>query len=185
MTRRRVLAAGALLAPGAGILLAGCGRTSSPGEGAPVSRTDVGTQVQGDIEVLNSVLDLEHTAVAAYVRGGSSRRTAAVLEQEREHVARLERAVRDLGGRPAAARPPADYDFPPLAAAAAALAYAERLELTVVAAYLDALPKLAKPELRALAAELVAQDAAHLAVVRGGLGRPQAPDAFVVGEKAA
>ena len=45
--------------------LAGCGRARSTG-GDITSKTDVGTQRQGDIEVLSGLLALEQQSVSLY-----------------------------------------------------------------------------------------------------------------------
>jgi hypothetical protein len=62
--------------------------------------------------------------------------------------------------------------------------FAVDLENTVVAAYIDALPKLSKADLRSTAAAIVTCEAEHIAVLLGALGQPQAPAAFVVGRAA-
>ena len=56
-----------------------------------------------------------------------------------------------------------------------------QMENRVIAAYLDALPKLTSGEIRARAASILASEAEHLSVIQGALGRPQVPTAFVVG----
>jgi len=50
-----------------------------------------------------------------------------------------------------------------------------------IAAYLDALPKLSSPDLRATAAAIVTTEAEHVSVLLGALGRPPVPTAFVTG----
>src|SRR5215211_9244851 len=84
---------------GAAAVLAGCGdggRTARPGEAAPPP----------DAAILNRLLDLENTAIAAYAAGvrlmsgdvlAIGRR---LLAQEREHAAAVERAIRRLAGVP-------------------------------------------------------------------------------------
>jgi hypothetical protein len=78
---------------------------------------------------------------------------------------------------------PAEYSaaFPPLADAHAALGFALDVETTAMAAYADALTKIATDSLRATLATILATESEHAAVVLGRLGRPQVPDAFVTG----
>ena len=163
-TRRGFLAAGALA-------LAGCGKAG--GTATPAPATDIGTRKRGDIEVLGFLLAYEQQSVSVYERGGPAP-IGQLLAREREHVQRLQRALDDLGGRPQAPLSPPDGD---------GLDLAERVENTALAAYLDAIPKLADPGLRALCAQLVTDEAEHLAAVRLALHRPVAPDAFVTGAR--
>jgi rubrerythrin len=64
------------------------------------------------------------------------------------------------------------------------LKFAVDLENTAIAAYIDALPKLGKGDLRATAAAIVSNEAEHVAVLLGALGREQVPGAFVFGKVA-
>ena len=57
------------------------------------------------------------------------------------------------------------------------------IENRAIAAYLDALPKLSSPDLRATVASIVTTEAEHASVLLGALGRPQVPSAFVVGRR--
>ena len=57
------------------------------------------------------------------------------------------------------------------------------IENTAIAAYLDALPKLSSPDLRATAASIVTNEAQHVSVLQGALARPEVPAAFVVGKR--
>jgi rubrerythrin len=127
-------------------------------------------------------------AVAAY-KAGAARLKGDVLqvgklflEQEQEHADGLMTAIKDAGGTPNRAK--ASYDFPKLTSQQDVLRFAVDIENTAIAAYIDALPKLGKGDLRATAAAIVSNEAEHVAVLRGALGEQQAPDAFVVGKAA-
>jgi hypothetical protein len=87
-------------------------------------------------------------------------REQKIAVRHAEHATRLEAAVRRAGGTlsAAAARQPAD------------LAEGER---EAMRAYVEALPLLSSPEPRVLAADLLAENAQHLAVLID-----QLPDAF-------
>jgi rubrerythrin len=185
LSRRRFMSAsGVSLAGGSAAFLAACGDdTKSPGVQTGPDESD-----QADVEILNSVLDLELMAVAAY-KAGAAQLTGdvlqvgkAFLEHEQEHADGLAQAIKDAGGTPNRAK--ASYDFPKLSSQTDALRFAIDLENTVIAAYIDALPKFSERDLRATAAAIVTTGAEHVAVLLGALGDNQVPDAFVTGKAA-
>jgi hypothetical protein len=176
---------GLLLAGAAGALLSGCGGGSArTATLTPTPTVDDATytRTEGDVEVLNGLLDLEHVFAALYVahrgatRGAGRALYDTLIEHERDHVRRLIGAVRDLGGRPAAPAAPSS-------AAGDPFALAERVERTAVAAYVDAVPKVADPDLRRLLATIVAVEAEHLAAARLQQGAVAVPVAFVAGAR--
>jgi rubrerythrin len=170
------------VAGGSAVLVAACGDDDS-------QKVATGTSPSGtpDVDILNAALDLEHTAVAAYtaglprLRGDVARLGRQFLGQEREHVGGLTQAIKDLGGAPNAAR--RTYDFPTLRNQTDVLNFAVDLENGAVATYIDALPKLSSPALRGTAAAILTNEAEHIAVLLGALGKPPVPDAFVVGKR--
>lgn len=183
LSRRRLFRmSGVSLAGGSAAFLAACGDDDTPSGGgeADVSGDDA------DVEILNSALDLELLAVAAYKAGAELLRGEVLdvaqmfLEQEREHAEGLASAIRDLGGTPN--RPKSSYDFPELSGQEDVLRFAVDLENTAVAAYIDALPKISSSELRGTAAAILTNEAEHISVLLGALDMPQVPDAFVIGE---
>lgn len=193
VSRRRLLGlAGLGLAGSASAVLAACGggeKGGGGGGGGLAKTTELepeGTAASRDVVVLNSALDLENMAVAAYravlplLTGAALNAGKAFLEHEREHADALTEAIRQLGGAPN--KPSRSYDFPRLAGPRAALGFAADLESTAIAAYIDALPRLTSPDLRGTAAAIVTDEAEHLSVLSGALGRPQAPRAFVTGK---
>jgi len=140
---------------------------------------------QADVEILNGTLDLEFMAVAAY-KAGAARLTGdrlaivkLFLEQEQEHADGLAAAIEDADGQPNRAR--SDYDFPALATEADVLRFAVDIENTAIAAYIDALPKLSKQDLRSMAASIITNQAEHVSVLLDALGREPVPAAFVTG----
>jgi len=189
--RRRLLSLAAV--SGAGALLSACG-SENKGEG-PIageksqdsSAERPGTDVN-DVVVLNSAIDLEHQAVAAYtaaldaLTGENLKSARQFRDQERQHVVRLAAAIKEIGGKANAAR--SSYDFPRLADQNAVLRFASRLENTAISAYIDAIPRLNDADLRASAASILANEAEHLAVLNSALGQRTAPEAFVSGEEA-
>jgi rubrerythrin len=184
LSRRRFFRmSGVSLAGGSAVFLAACGDdTKSTTEPGP-DESDA-----ADVEILNSALDLEFMAVAAY-KAGAARLKGDVLqtgklflEQEQEHADGLAAAIKDAGGRPNRAKK--QYDFPALRSQDDVLKFAVDLENTAIAAYIDALPKLGKGDLRATAAAIISNEAEHVSVLLGALGEQQVPDAFVMGKAA-
>jgi rubrerythrin len=179
LSRRRLLGMGATGASAA--LLVGCkDDATSPNRLTAPDESDT-----ADVELLNAVLDLELMVVEAYKAGAARLRGSALqtaqgfLEQEQEHADSLASAIRDAGGTPNG--PKSSYDFPRLRSQEAVLRWAVDLENTVIAAYLDALPKLTKRGLRSTASAILTCEAEHVSVLLGALGQPQAPAAFVTG----
>lgn len=170
----------AVLVGAGAALVAGCA-----GE-QPQRRFDAyGDRGPGAVELLNGLLDLELQSVQAYravvspLRGERRRMAETFLGHEREHARRLERAIRDLDGRPN--RPNAAYELPSLRGERAAMEFAVEIERTATAAYLDILPRLERPELRAVLASILTVESEHAAVLLGALGDDALADAFVTG----
>lgn len=192
LKRRRLLGATATALAGSwAAALVACGSQGNEGEtgGGALSQTTElqprGTAGSDDVAVLNSSLDLENMAVAAYgalapaLRGGARATARRVLEQEREHADGLARAIRQLGGAPN--QPRTSYELPTLRSQSQALRFAAELENTTIAAYIDSLPRLSSPDLRGTAAAILTDEAEHLSVVLGAQGRQPLPSAFVTG----
>jgi rubrerythrin len=185
LSRRRFFQySGVSLASGSAVFLTACS------DDTKLPRSEIGPDESdaADVELLNSALDLEFMAVAAYKMGagrlkGELLQVAKVfLEQEQEHADGLASAIRDAGGKPNRAR--SSYDFPRLRSQDEVLRFAIDFENTAIAAYIDALPKLGKGDLRATAASIIANEAEHVSVLLGALGEEQVPDAFVLGRTA-
>jgi len=152
----------------------------------------VGSQ-QRDVRILNSALDLEHTAIAAYTAAAPLLRGPALtlgrrfLLHEKEHAAALEQAIRDLGGTPNRPRRAEEYrrQLPNLRSQRDVLRFAVDLENAAVEAYIDLIPRLSSPDLRQTGAAIVSNEAEHISVLLGALnpGDPaaQVPQAFVTG----
>jgi len=187
LSRRRFFAgSGVSIAGGSAMFLAACGD-----DGADTGRVVPTTPKEAeaaDVEILNGALDLELMAVAAYKAGAAKLRGDVLqigklfIEQEQEHADALTSAIKDAGGTPNRAK--SSYDFPELRSQRDALRFAVEVENTAVAAYIDALPKLTKTDLRGTASAIVTNEAEHLSVLRGALGLAPAPQAFVTGEAA-
>jgi rubrerythrin len=139
--------------------------------------------------LLNSILAVEHTAVAAYGIGvelldGEEQRYARRIEdQERGHVQRLEGLIHGFGGTSARPRTPEEYrrSFPLLHGGDDFLRFASDLEQRLVRTYLKALQVMIDPKLRRVAAEIASDEGAHLGTLNVMRGMPAAPRAFVTG----
>jgi hypothetical protein len=177
ITRREALGGAA-----AALVLAACGGGDDPPPGG-------GPKPGSGAALLGSLLALEHAVVAAYaacedvLRGDALRSARTIAEQEREHVARLQRLIRDLGGDPPAGRSAEEYarTFPRLESSRDALRFAEDLEQRQVRAYLEALAQLPDLELRTVAAAIAADEGEQLGAVRVLQGLPAAEGPFVTG----
>jgi ferritin-like protein len=142
---------------------------------------------EADISILNGVLDLEHTAVAAYTAGipllNGRARTAATwfLDQELQHTAKLEATIRSAGGRPNPAQ--ASYDLGNPRDGAEVLELLHTTESSLVNAYLVAIPKVRPGWLRAVAAGILANESQHISILQSVQGRSPVPSAFVTSEE--
>jgi rubrerythrin len=175
VSRRRFFAlSGVSVAGGSVAFLSACG------DGA-----DQENEVAGDVAILNDALNLEFTAVAAYessapfLKGELKKVGRTLLDQEQEHAAALSSAIKELGGTPD--EPKSSYDFPALRNQTEVLTFGTELENKIVAAYIDAAPKLSSGDLRRSVYSIVANEAEHISVLLGALKEPQVPDAFVTG----
>jgi hypothetical protein len=176
---RRALLAGAASAAGA-TALAGCGgkplRDKIRG-GATVPHTDV--------DVLNALLGVENYAIAAYAaaipllkRGIGESVGKQFLSHELAHAAELTEMIKDGGGK--AIRPQASYNLGNPRTAAEGLALLQLAERAQLRAYLEMIPAVAGGRIRAAVATIYANEAQHMAVLRGQLGQPPT-SAFAVG----
>jgi bacterioferritin (cytochrome b1) len=181
VSRRRFLQTSGAVGASAVVLSACGGDDNKTGVGNGAAEQD-----KADVEVLNGTLDLELMVLAAYKAGAALLKAGALqtvkgfLEQEQEHADALAKAIRDAGGTPNRAK--SSYELPKLRSQRDMLMFAVRFENTAIAAYIDALPKLSKGDLRATVASILTNEAQHVAVLRGELDLAPAPDAFVTGE---
>ena len=168
---------------GLAALVAAC--DGDDGDRQDTTQTISPERKRGDAAVLESLLDLERTAVFAYA--AARRRLGSLAEgflrHERAHARAIERALTSLGTEPEPPRPQSAYagDFPPLHTREDALRFALDVEETQIAAYGDSVPSLFTPELRVTLATILGTQAEHMAVVLGELDEPQSPREFLVG----
>lgn len=172
----------------AGISLSGAAALAA----VPLLARAEGALAQGgdDAAIVVELLELEQRAGRAYQAISKRRLVEPELiraidlfaDQEREHVAALSAALEDLGGSPP--KPPRREEIEGLGDLESekdALEFAIGLENELVRAYDDAAGRFARSDLLLLAAQIVCNQAQHLAVLRQQLGEEPIPDAFEEG----
>lgn len=144
------------------------------------------SQAENDVRILNTALNAEREAVAAYQVGAES----GLLEKSvlnvavefqghhKEHAELLADTIARLGGRAGAA--PYTFEFPTdqLQSQEDVLKFAAGLERGAVSAYAGAIPLFENRDLSAAAASILADEAMHWAVLRQVLGLNPVPGAF-------
>ncbi len=144
------------------------------------------SQTENDVRILNTALNAEREAVAAYQVGAES----GLLEKSvlnvavefqghhKEHAEVLADTITKLGGRVGEA--PGSFDFPTdqLQSQKDVLKFAAGLERGAVSAYAGAIPLFENRDLSAAAASILADEAMHWAVLRQVLGLNPVPGAF-------
>ncbi len=186
LSRRRFLGvAGVGLAGSSAALLAGCGDDTKN----PLVKTAPDESDTADVDLLNSVLDLELRSIAAYkagaarLRGPRLQMVQGFLEQEQEHADTLAKAITDLKGVPNTVQ--ARYDFPQLGSSERdVLRFATTFENNIIAAYIDLLVKISAGPIRSTISGILTCEAEHVSVLAGALHERRAPSAFVLGRAA-
>jgi serine-rich repeat adhesion-like glycoprotein len=136
----------------------------------------------GDVDILNFALTLEYLESTFYEeakkRVGASGDLKSLIDlvakDEREHVAGLTAAVKQLGGKPVAEP---KFDFP-YNDTAGFLKLAQTFEDTGVSAYNGAAPQIASKDVLATAGAIVQIEARHAAAIRLQNGDEPAPMPF-------
>jgi bacterioferritin (cytochrome b1) len=175
--------AGASASGVAAILLAACGGSHH----ISAQTTTTAPVHNGDVELLNHLLDLEHLGIAAYTAGipllsPSGRMIGQrFLTQEISHAGELAGLVGQAGGLPNKSKPSYDLGHPRTGDDVLSLLH--EVERSQISAYLQAIPVLSMPSTRAAAAAILANDAQHIAVLRSQLGRQAVPAALVNGHE--
>jgi rubrerythrin len=135
-----------------------------------------------DAELLNAAIGLEHEGIAAYQIAAESKLmtpgTLAVGIQfqghHKQHLDELAKAVKRLGGKPAAPKTQAEYATAIGAASLKTeldvLKLALKLERGATNAYLGLISSLAGSDLDLLVARLATDEAVHVAVLMSATG---------------
>ena len=173
---RRSFVGGAALSAAAIALLAGRDALAASHAG--------GQMASQDVNLLNVALGLEHEGISAYTLGAQSGLLqkpvldVAVRFQadHKEHADTLIGAIRKLGGKPAEAKPLAEYakalKADTLKSQNDVLELAARLELGATNAYLGVIPSFKDSGLAKVAARLAADETMHWTILNNALGRP-------------
>jgi hypothetical protein len=180
--RQMLMVAGGGLAASAS-LLAGCHGTAP----LRVKVRGAAKVDPADVPALNQLLDLERYAVTAYAagipllpEGGEAWKAAKqFLAQELAHEVSLTELIMQAKQKPAKAR--ASYDLGHPQNAEQVLALLHRVERAQLAAYTSTIPNLIPGRVRSTVAAIYANDAQHLAVLRGAMGLDPVPSAFATG----
>jgi ferritin-like protein len=170
-----------LLGVGAGagvVLLDACGSAKPPAARNP--------EVNGvDADLLDEVFMLENMSIAAYTHAaaslqGPSRTLGRTIgAQEIQHALKMAPVIHALGGQPTPELK--TYGFPVLADDQAALAFVGGVENTLIAAYIDVVPKITSVAARAFAVSIMTNHAQHLALVTQARGLSPTAQAIVRG----
>jgi rubrerythrin len=164
--RRGLNRAAVFLVVVAALCAAGCGRSGNGAE------TD--SEKAADVELLNSLLARELTAIDAYernlslLRGHALALSQQLLGQDQAHLDALTKAIRGVGGETDAEADELEEPRPQTQAEALTLAYEE--ENAALSEALDSSPHLQTPAPRALASALAASHAQHIVLLRQLLG---------------
>ncbi len=144
-----------------------------------------------DIEILNASLDGEYFGIAAYqaaiesglLEPGVVEVAAKFQGDHKQHAARIQEAIRELGGDPVTTKTWAEYAAafppPPLTSQADVLRYAASLEQSGASATVASLGALSSPELVRLAGSIAGVEAMHWSTLLGALGEDPVPVSFI------
>jgi rubrerythrin len=169
MTRQSFVLRGALAA----------GAVYGVGAVTPFVREAIAQGSDGDVEILNFALTLEYLEAAFYkealsktkgLSGDAKTLVQTIGENENEHVTALTKAVKDLGGKPAAV-PKVDFGDA-FSSQKSLLKLAQTFEDTGVSAYNGAAPQIQAKEILASAGSIVQVEARHAAAIRSLNGNP-------------
>lgn len=148
---------------------------------------------QGDIDILNVALGLEHEAIEAYQIGAESGLLqkpvldVAVLFQghHKGHRDLLAGAIGQLGGRPVAAKSRAEYmtslNIAAVKTQTDVLKLAQAHEKGAANAYIGVIPSFGDKDLGQVAARIAADEAAHWALLSSALGESLPAAAMIFG----
>lgn len=147
---------------------------------------------QGDIDILNVALGLEHEAIEAYQIGAESglletqvKGLALIIQgQHKGHRDALAAAIRQLGGMPVQPKTRAEYvtslNIAAIHSQADILRLAQTHERGAANAYIGVMPSMGGKELTQVCGKIAADEAAHWSLLTFALGEalPSAPFMF-------
>jgi rubrerythrin len=137
-----------------------------------------------DLELLAAALSVEHQAIAAYtagiplLSGAVARAAREFLGEEVRHATEIATLISKGGGEPAGPSP-TGYAFGTPRSERDVLALLHRVERLSIATYLNAIPALTPGDVRASVASILADEAQHIAIIRGVTGLAPVPGPLV------
>jgi rubrerythrin len=155
------------------------GAVYGAGAVTPFVREALAQDMSGDVDILNFALTLEYLESTFYkealkktngLSGDAKKLAETISENENEHVVALTKAVKGLGGKPAAV-PKVDFGNA-FASQKSFLKLAQTFEDTGVSAYNGAAPQIQSKEVLAAAGSIVQVEARHAAAIRQLNGNP-------------
>jgi rubrerythrin len=155
------------------------GAVYGAGAVTPFVREALAQDMSGDVDILNFALTLEYLESTFYkealsktngLSGDAKKLAQTISENENEHVTALTKAVKGLGGKPAAV-PKVDFGNA-FASQKSFLKLAQTFEDTGVSAYNGAAPMIQSKEVLASAGSIVQVEARHAAAIRQLNGNP-------------
>lgn len=147
----------------------------------------------GDIDILQTALALEHEGIAAYTIAASSgllmpeviKIASVFLGHHKDHRDRLANLVRTAGGHPVDAKTDAQYikdlNLGALKSQGDVLALATQLEMGAASAYVGQIAGLKDRTLASILASIGADEASHWAVLNNAIGGIVPTKAFLFG----
>jgi hypothetical protein len=142
-----------------------------------------------DVEILNSILVVEHLGIAAYdaalgsglLDGAIAAAGRAFQTDHKQHAEIVSEQILVRDGMPLMPRDASDYakSFPSLTTAAEIVAYAIQLEAAAARAYLATVTRFEDRSLALLGAEIGAVEAQHWAVLLGATGANPVPSPII------
>lgn len=186
MPSRRAIIGGAsktLSVAAVAMLVGGCSKAATSKGGADTGQ---------DVSLLNAAIALEHEGIAAYqIAATSGLLQPAVVEigvtfqgHHKGHRDELEKAVKQLGGEPVAAKTDAEYgeglNVASLKNQEDVLRLALGLERGAANAYLGLIPALGV-DFHQIAAQMAGDEAFHAAILGNALGEPIPKAALIFG----
>ena len=140
----------------------------------------------GDIETLNSAIELELAGIKAYDDAAATRllsrgQLKLALGFQRDHEAHYQAlviAVRSAGATPSTTA--AKLDYPLLRTQAEVLTFAMSIEEKAASTYLSVIPDLQDRRLAGIAASILGVETVHAGLLAQALGLQVYPTSFVI-----
>jgi hypothetical protein len=164
------------------------------GAASPVAAaTQIGSDSESDVNVMQGALAIEHEGIAAYrIAGGSGLLTPGTLKiatifmgHHQQHRDSLEALIQKAGGSPVAPKSDSQYaqelNLSALKSEGDVIALATKLEQGATNAYAGQVAALQSHQLTHLFTQLCADEAVHWATLNNAMGVPIPAKAYLFG----